>query len=389
MRGNNECGFEDKSLQGYQNRLLSFKMRIALITVAAVISSSLAKPEIHPLSDEYIEHLNSKNLPWKAGRNFDKDIPLSYLKRLLGAKAMKVPSGLETIHHEDNGEDLPEEFDARKQWSKCESISLIRDQSGCASGWAVSAASVMSDRACIHSNETSQLRISAEDIVECMGEGYGCDGGFVEAAFDFWRNHGVVSGGEYNTTDGCKSYKLPSCDHTGLDSSLPTCKEHPSPQCSRCCDKGSKLKYREDKHMGKSTYLVESNERQIQLEIIKNGPVVAVFHVYTDFVNYKSGVYKRDNSSRFVDDHAVRVIGYGVEDNKYPYWLATNSWNDHWGENGLFRIMRGKDECHFEEEIMILSLAILATAVSCTSGQAKLDFLSEEFIERLNSKNLP
>ncbi|VEN58285.1 unnamed protein product [Callosobruchus maculatus] len=327
-------------------------MRIALLALAAVISTSLAKPEMHPLSDEYIEHLNNKNLPWKAGRNFDRDIPLSYLKRLLGAKTMKVRSGLKTIHHEDNGEDLPKEFDARKHWSNCKSIGVIPDQSGCSSCWAVSAAGVMSDRVCIHSNQTSQLRLSAEDLVECMVEGYGCSGGFVEQAFDFWTDHGVVSGGEYNTTGGCKAYSMPGCSHAHYDTSLPKCKDYPSPKCNKHCDKGSKLKYNEDKHMGNSSYIVEHNERQIQLEIIKNGPVVAVFGVFSDFFNYKSGVYTRDETAKGIGLHAVRVIGYGVEDDKYPYWLAVNSWNDHWGDKGVFKIMRGNNECGFEGEIV-------------------------------------
>nr|CAI5833583.1 unnamed protein product [Callosobruchus analis] len=49
------------------------------------------------------------------------------------------------------------------------------------------------------------------------------------------------------------------------------------------------------------------------------------------------GCYTRDNSSRCVGDHALRVIGYGAEDNKYPYWLATNSSNDHWGTRDCSR----------------------------------------------------
>nr|CAI5830576.1 unnamed protein product [Callosobruchus analis] len=110
-------------------------MRIVLVIFTAVISCSFAQPKLHLLSDEYIEHLNSKNLPWKAGRNFDKDTPLSYIKGMLGLKRGKLPLNLETVYHEDNGQSLPEEFDARKQWSKCESIAEIRDQSGCGSCW--------------------------------------------------------------------------------------------------------------------------------------------------------------------------------------------------------------------------------------------------------------
>nr|CAI5828724.1 unnamed protein product [Callosobruchus analis] len=36
-----------------------------------------------------------------------------------------------------------------------------------------------------------------------------------------------------------------------------------------------------------------------------------------------TGVYQHDNKSEYLGDHAVRVIGYGIEDNKYP-WLVIN-----------------------------------------------------------------
>lgn len=40
---------------------------------------------------------------------------------------------------------------------------------------------------------------------------------------------------------------------------------------------------------GKTSYSVLSNEKQIQAEIYKNGPVEGAFSVYEDFVLYKSG----------------------------------------------------------------------------------------------------
>jgi cathepsin B len=45
-----------------------------------------------------------------------------------------------------------------------------------------------------------------------------------------------------------------------------------------------------------------------------------------------------------------RLIGWGVEKGA-PYWLVVNSWNKAWGDEGLFRIIRGQDECGFESDI--------------------------------------
>lgn len=48
--------------------------------------------------------------------------------------------------------------------------------------------------------------------------------------------------------------------------------------------------------------------------------------------------------------HAVKVIGWGTE-NGTKYWLAVNSWNDEWGDKGLFKIRRGNAECYFEVDM--------------------------------------
>ncbi len=49
--------------------------------------------------------------------------------------------------------------------------------------------------------------------------------------------------------------------------------------------------------------------------------------------------------------HAVKIIGWGVEEN-IPFWIVANSWNVDWAENGFFRILRGKNECDIEENVV-------------------------------------
>lgn len=77
-------------------------------------------------------------------------------------------------------ENLPEEFDSKKQWPNCNSISFIRDQASCGSCWAFGAVEAMSDRTCIASNGKTQVELSAEDLLTCCGFlcGMGCNGGW-------------------------------------------------------------------------------------------------------------------------------------------------------------------------------------------------------------------
>jgi cathepsin B len=122
----------------------------------------------------------------------------------------------------------------------------------------------------------------------------------------------------------------------------------------------------------------------IQKELLVNGPVEVAFEVYEDFLNYKGGIYVvremltkwncylyvhsncQHTGGKLGGGHAVKLLGWG-EDNGIPYWTVANSWvgwagkeiisvfptnvhfqNRDWGEDGFFRIVRGKDECGIE-----------------------------------------
>jgi len=45
--------------------------------------------------------------------------------------------------------------------------------------------------------------------------------------------------------------------------------------------------------------------------------------------------------------HAVKLLGWGVE-NGVKYWLLANSWNEDWGAEGFFKILRGSNHCGIE-----------------------------------------
>lgn len=78
------------------------------------------------------------------------------------------------------------------------------------------------------------------------------------------------------------------------------------------------------------------------------GSIQMGFRVYQDFFSYRSGVY-RHLSGGLAGGHAVKVIGWGVDSaSNLPYWIVANSWGTTWGNNGLFWILRGSNECDCE-----------------------------------------
>lgn len=323
-------------------------LRLLLLLVSAVMLTSA----FHPLSDKYISMINEKAETWTAGRNFNRHTSMRHLKRLMGVlpgSKYMMPEPLS--HPTDQLQALPTEFDSRKVWSHCPTISEIRDQGSCGSCWAFGAVEVMTDRTCIHSGGERNFHYSAEDLVSCCSMcGAGCNGGMPGGAFLYWVHGGIVSGGSYNSSQGCQPYEIPPCEHH-VPGKRPKCEEGgDTPKCTRKCEDGYNVDYRDDLHTGKKSYSLVNDQKQIMYEIMTNGPVEGAFSVYVDFLHYKSGVYKHTHG-QFLGGHAIRVLGWG-EENGVPYWLCANSWNNDWGDKGFFKILRGSDHCGIESEMV-------------------------------------
>jgi C1A family cysteine protease len=75
---------------------------------------------------------------------------------------------------------------------------------------------------------------------------------------------------------------------------------------------------------------------------MENGPVMAA--ICADYLQgYTSGVLNVTNCPTAIN-HAIAIVGWGSQ-NGINYWIVKNSWGTGWGENGYFRIIRGKNMC--------------------------------------------
>jgi len=325
---------------------------LAVCLALVVVNGRATKSKNSFLTKEFVDEINSAQSTWTAGPSKFDSWSEKSIKRLMGVlPGNSKQHKLLTPVHNEIPVDLPDTFDAREQWPDCATIKEVRDQGSCGSCWAFGAVEAMSDRICIASKGAQNYHISAEDLVACCSEcGYGCEGGFPQAAWSYFEHTGLVTGGNYNTKQGCEPYSIPSCDHH-VNGSLPPCQgEQPTPKCTKKCIDAYPTPFAKDKHHGASAYSVGPNQQEIQAEIYKNGPVEAAFSVYADFLTYKTGVYKH-TSGQMLGGHAVKILGWGVEDST-PYWLVANSWNEDWGDKGFFKISRGNDECGFEDGIV-------------------------------------
>jgi len=146
------------------------------------------------------------------------------------------------------------------------------------------------------------MKFSPQALFACGGGG--CDSGwFPPAATAFLQQTGVPD-------EACAPYIMGA---TGQDVSC----------TSICSDSASR------------TQKISGSNSLYGPDAIKaalaNGPVITTLNVYSDFVLYKSGVYKHVDGDA-LGGHAVSIVGYNDVDR---YWIIRNSWAADWGENGF------------------------------------------------------
>ncbi|XP_060846919.1 cathepsin B-like cysteine proteinase 3 [Rhopalosiphum padi] len=322
-----------------------------IILISVVLLSVYLTEQAHFLSKEYVDTINEVAITWKAKQNFPEYMTKEQIVRLLGSKSVKgaLKSPIKEYDSKyTNDVEVPDFFDARIEWKYCKTIGEVRNQGNCGSCWAHGTTGAFADRLCVATNGDFNELISAEELTFCCHTcGFGCNGGNPIRAWLYFKRHGVVTGGNYNTTDGCQPYKVPPCirDEEGHNSCSGQRTER-NHRCSKSCYGNTTSDYKNGHYKTKDAYYLSNNTMQIDTMIY--GPIESSFDVYDDFVNYESGVYQKTDNASYLGGHAVKMIGWG-EENGTPYWLMVNSWGEQWGDKGLFKIRRGTNECGIED----------------------------------------
>lgn len=302
------------------------------VALSQGVALSQEEPAIH---HGHIAEINSyHNRTWTAGSNaFLLNKSVSDVENICGTilrSERTEESYIENVKRYTSYDTIPDEFDSRNKWPQY--IHPIRNQKRCGSCWAFSAAEVLSDRFTIATSGTVDVVLSPQDLVSCDQNDMGCMGGQLFSAWKYMVRSGLV-------TDACFPYTSGNGDATACRTT--------------CSDTESFVK---SKHRAKNYYTLRTVE-DIQMDILRHGPVQAAFRVYKSFMSYKSGVYQRNWWAfwdRMLGGHAVKIVGWGTsqKNNKnVDYWLVANSWDTTWGEDGYFKIVRGKNECGIESNV--------------------------------------
>ncbi|DBA03571.1 TPA: hypothetical protein N0F65_011472, partial [Lagenidium giganteum] len=242
-------------------------------------------------------------------------------------------------------EALPKNFDWRNV-NGTNLVTISRNQhipKYCGSCWAFSSTSALADRIIIEKkrnpkghSELEVLRevvLSPQVVLNCDLKDSGCHGGDYLTAYRFIHDRGIPE-------EGCQRYAA-----TGHDTGN-QCR--PIDVCENCFpDKGCFVQKKYDNYYV-SEFGTVKGEKEMMAEIFARGPIACSVAVTKEFENYTGGIFD-DKTNATATDHAISVVGWGVE-KSVPYWIVRNSWGTFWGEEGWFRIIRGVNNLGIEGE---------------------------------------
>lgn len=214
-------------------------------------------------------------------------------------------------------EEIPDSFD----WREKGMVSPVKDQGQCGSCYSFSSTGALEAHHNIKYGLSTFSSLSEQQILDCSFafDNHGCDGGLPSHVFEYIHYQGGIDN-EQSYPYEMKSYGESNCRFEGAKISARTVR---------------------------SFNITENDEESIRHIVATVGPVSVAFEVVDDFMLYSNGVYSSDKCRDSVQDvnHAVLVVGYGTDPVDGPYWVVKNSWGDKWGEDGYFKIARGKNMC--------------------------------------------
>ncbi|OVA20378.1 Peptidase C1A [Macleaya cordata] len=246
--------------------------------------------------------------------------PTEFRKTVLGLRPLKFPSDAHKAPILPTN-DLPADFD----WRDHGAVTAVKNQGSCGSCWSFSTTGALEGANFLATGKLVSL--SEQQLVDCDHEcdpaeagacDSGCNGGLMNSAFEYT----LKAGGLQREED---------YPYTGTDRG--PCKFDKSKIAASLANFS----------------VVSLDEDQIAANLVKNGPLaVGINAVFMQ--TYVGGVSCPYICSKRLD-HGVLLVGYGsgayspIRLKEKPFWIIKNSWGPSWGENGYYKICRGRDIC--------------------------------------------
>lgn len=202
----------------------------------------------------------------------------------------------------------------------------VKDQGSCGSCWAFS--TIANLEGLYYTKYGKNKAFSEQQLVDCDTLDAGCNGGLMEYAFEWLESNGLMAEEDYPYTGRKRTC---SQDKSKFDKDL--------------------IVTGWEKLGDPDETWSPVDEDEIKEYLYEKGPLAIALNA-DPLQYYYGGIIDMDASECDPDgmNHAVTLVGYGTEDG-VPYWFVRNSWGESWGEDGYFRMYRGKGVCGINQYI--------------------------------------
>lgn len=245
----------------------------------------------------YVRRHNERNSSWKMSLNEFADMSPSEFASQYLVLSSPPNQSLKLNSKLSEQVSIPSSID----WRQNGAVTSVKNQGICGSCYAFSSAAAIEG---IYAIKTGRLvELSIQQIVDCSKAygNQGCNGGWMNYAFEYAMKHEISALNTYKYT-GAKQ----SCQYDKLLG-------------------GVKIAGYED--------VVPYNVKELTIAVSNQPVSVSVDATVWQF--YSSGVI--DNNCGISLNHAVVAVGYSMSD-KGNYWILKNSWGPHWGEQGFLKV---------------------------------------------------
>jgi cathepsin L len=282
------------------------------------------RKEIFEENIESIKIHNNKKSSYKIGINKYSASTKEEKKKMLGKRIDMENEFKKYQKHVINDHsfemkpvsELPIEVD----WRKKGLATAAKDQGHCGSCFAFAASEMlesylMQSTGYLFNLSPQQGASCAPNPEHCGGSG-GCEGGTAEIIFDYIAGGGAMS----------QEYQYGYVSYDGSN--------------HECITEGIVPTVTIEGY----TWLEGNNYTELMNAVAQVGPI-SIGVDASEWHNYQSGVFNGCNQENPDVNHAVVLMGYGVdEESGEKYWLVRNSWSPTYGEHGYIRLYRDDNE---------------------------------------------
>jgi C1A family cysteine protease len=190
----------------------------------------------------------------------------------------------------------------------------VKDQGSCGSCWAFSATAAFEARSELSAKHVDTL-YAEQELVDCDTQSAGCNGGWMDNAFEYLKTHGFCTESQY-------PYKAVNqkCEFA-----------------TNACSSGPSDKAYTD---------IPSQDEDALLAELANGPISVAVDAST-WSFYKGGIMSSCGSGL---NHGVTLVAFNNKDGSVT---IRNSWGSSWGEAGYIRLKANVNICGYSNSASV------------------------------------